>query len=328
MPERIVFMGTPQFAAVCLKTLVEAGLDIAAVVTMPDKPIGRGRKTGCSEVKKTALELGLPLLQPEKLKNPDFIAELRALNADLQIVVAFRMLPVQVWSMPRLGTFNLHASLLPAYRGAAPIQRAIWNGEKESGVTTFLLDKDLDTGAILYQEKVAMAPNETAGSLHDKLLEIGAPLVVKTARALFAGSIQARPQEEAGKGSFPEAPKILKEDCYLDFSQPAEKLHRQVMALSPHPGAIALLVHTQKNESTPVKILESEFLQENKKSYEQGRIESDGKHFLHITCGDGCSLAVKKIQLPGKKALTVSEFLRGFRLDSCNHQIFQKVINQ
>ncbi len=326
MNERIVFMGTPEFASACLKALVQAGMDVAAVVTMPDKPIGRGHKMGSSDVKKTALELGLPLLQPQNLKDPTFLESLRAYDAALQIVVAFRMLPKEVWAMPRLGTFNLHASLLPKYRGAAPIQRAIWNGEEESGVTTFLLDKDMDTGAILFQEKLRLDAEETAGSLHDKLMSIGAPLVVKTARALFEGTVQAVPQPKTDV-PFPEAPKIFKKDCVLDYHLPAGLLHRQVKALSPYPGAIAYLHNTETNETTPIKVLVSHFSKDIQKSYTQGGVISDGRHFLGMACSEESALFFDKIQLPGKKALTIEECLRGFRLGNCNTLSFSKVMN-
>ena len=326
MSERIVFMGTPEFASGCLKALVEAKMNVVAVVTMPDKPIGRGHKMGMSDVKKTALELGLPLMQPQNLKDPAFLQELRSYEADLQIVVAFRMLPEAVWAMPRLGTFNLHASLLPKYRGAAPIQRAIWNGEKESGVTTFLLDKDMDTGAILFQETIALAPEETAGSLHDRLLSIGAPLVVKTAKALFEGSVQATPQP-VPEGPIPEAPKIFKKDCILDFAKTAEELHRQVKALSPYPAAIAYLHNAETGDITPIKVLESRISTENPKSYEQGSLISDGKHFFGMACADGRILYFEKVQLPGKKALTIDDCLRGLRMENRNMLSFSKVIN-
>lgn len=307
-------MGTPEFASGCLKALVLAGLEVVAVVTTADKPVGRGLKTAASDVKKTALELGLPVLQPLKLKDPAFLAELKAFEADLQIVVAFRMLPQEVWAMPRLGTFNLHASLLPAYRGAAPIQRAIWNGETESGVTTFLLDKDLDTGGILYQEKVKIEDEETAGTLHDKLLAIGAPLVVKTAVDLLEGKV--KPVAQAEGENMPSAPKIFKQDCFLDFSLPAVNLQRQVRALSPYPGAVAVLHNPKKGVFTPFKVLECDFFEKKQTSYEQGMLETDNKHFLRIACGDGRFLNLKKIQQSGKKALTIDEFLRGFRAEN------------
>ena len=326
MSERIVFMGTPEFASGCLKALVEAKMNVVAVVTMPDKPIGRGHKMGMSEVKKTALDLRLPLMQPQNLKDPDFLQELRSYEADLQIVVAFRMLPEAVWAMPRLGTFNLHASLLPKYRGAAPIQRAIWNGETESGVTTFLLDKDMATGAILYQEKIILDSEETAGTLHDRLLAIGAPLVVKTAKALFDGSVQAIPQPIMN-GPIPDAPKIFKKDCILDFSQPAYLLHRQVKALSPYPAAITYLHNARTGETIPVKVLESRISTDFPKSYEQGSLISDGKHFFGMACSDASILYLEKIQLPGKKALTIKDFLRGFRPENPNSLSFSKVMN-
>lgn len=327
MDKRIVFMGTPEFAAGCLKALVEAGLNVVGVVTMPDKPIGRGQKTGMSDVKRCALELGLPLLQPERLKDPCFLAELAEWKADLQIVVAFRMLPQEVWSMPPLGTFNLHASLLPRYRGAAPIQRAIWNGEKESGVTTFLLDKDLDTGAILFQEKVSIEEDETAGSLHDKLLSIGAPLVVKTARALFEGMAKAVPQTNENAENLPYAPKIFKKDCFLNFNQPAKQVLQHLRALSPYPGAIASLHRQNGAEILPIKLLEAAFFERNSESYEQGILLTDTKQFLRICCGDGNFISVKKLQLAGKKQLTIEEFLRGFRFDPSTDRFVTEVIN-
>lgn len=307
-------MGTPEFASGCLRALVHAGLDVVAVVTTADKPVGRGLKTAASDVKKTALELGLPVLQPIKLKDPAFLSELKAFEADLQIVVAFRMLPQEVWAMPRLGTFNLHASLLPAYRGAAPIQRAIWNGESETGVTTFLLDKDLDTGGILYQEKVKIEADETAGTLHDKLLSVGAPLVVKTATDLFEDKV--KPVAQAAGEDMPLAPKIFKQDCYLDFSLPALNLQRQVRALSPYPGAVTVLHNPKKGVSTPFKVLECEIFEQNQTSYEQGMFITDNKNFIRIACGDGRFLAIKKLQQAGKKALTIEEFLRGFRAEN------------
>lgn len=327
MDQRIVFMGTPEFASGCLKALLQAGLNVVAVVTMPDKPIGRGQKTGMSDVKRTALDAGLPVLQPQKLKDPDFLAQLAAFHADLQIVVAFHMLPKEVWSMPPLGTFNLHASLLPRYRGAAPIQRTIWNGEKESGVTTFLLDKDLDTGAILFQEKIPLAENETAGSLHDKLLTIGAPLTVRTARALFNNSVQPIPQKVSDTENLPDAPKIFKKDCFLNFHQPARSVLQHLRALSPYPGAIACLHQFSTGKTLPVKLIDACMDSRNKKSYEQGRFVSDNKHFLSICCGDGNFVSIKKLQLPGKKQLTIEECLRGFRVDENQDFFSGEVIN-
>ena len=323
---RIVFMGTPEFAVASLDALVQNGYNVIGVVTVADKASGRGLKVHESPVKKYATEHNIPVLQPVSLKDPAFLEALGAWKADLFVVVAFRMLPKAVWEMPRLGTFNLHASLLPKYRGAAPIQRAIWNGEEESGVTTFLLDKDMDTGAILFQEKLRLDAEETAGSLHDKLMSIGAPLVVKTARALFEGTVQAVPQPKTDV-PFPEAPKIFKKDCVLDYHLPAGLLHRQVKALSPYPGAIAYLHNTETNETTPIKVLVSHFSKDIQKSYTQGGVISDGRHFLGMACSEESALFFDKIQLPGKKALTIEECLRGFRLGNCNTLSFSKVMN-
>lgn len=327
MENRIVFMGTPEFASGCLRALVKAGLNVVAVITVPDKPVGRGQKTGMSDVKRCALELGLPVLQPPKLKDPVFLRELENFHADLQIVVAFRMLPQEVWNMPRLGTFNLHASLLPRYRGAAPIQWVIWNGETESGVSTFLLDKNLDTGAILYQEKVALSPEETAGSLHDKLLEVGAPLVVKTARDLLDGNITPQPQPETDGVNLPEAPKIFKKDCFIDFRLPAKKVLQQIRALSPYPGAIGCLQQSSTQKSIPIKLLDACLDEKNTESYEQGAILSDNKRFMKIVCGDGVPVSITKLQIPGKKQLTITELLKGFKFDSEKDVFFYGVIN-
>ncbi|MDR1739509.1 MAG: methionyl-tRNA formyltransferase, partial [Bacteroidales bacterium] len=272
---RIVFMGTPDFAVGCLKALVEAGMNVVAVVTMPDKQKGRGQKMQASPVKEYALQQGLPVMQPENLKDAHFLQALEACRADLQIVVAFRMLPRQVWAMPPLGTFNLHASMLPRYRGAAPIQHAIWNGEKTTGVTTFLLDDNMDTGGILYQQEVPIADSDNAGTLHDKLLAVGAPLVVKTAKDLFEGKVTPQQQNELTAGCglptqplthndltaatpqhLPTAPKIFKNDCLLNPEKTAQELHLQVRALSPYPTAFINLKHKETGEITSLKIFE------------------------------------------------------------------------
>ncbi|MEG1499011.1 MAG: methionyl-tRNA formyltransferase [Bacteroidales bacterium] len=316
MSENILFMGTPEFASECLKSLVEANMNVVAVVTIPDKATGRGQKTHISPVKAYALQQGIPILQPLKLKDSAFLEELSSYQADLQIVVAFRMLPFEVWNMPRLGTFNLHASLLPKYRGAAPIQRSIWNGETETGVTTFLLDKDIDTGDILYQEKVSIEPTDNAGSLHDKLLSIGAPLVVKTAKDLFQNRIPRHTQNTTSIDHFPSAPKIFKEDCYLNFGETAELLALKIRALSPYPGSIACLKSSKTGQIIPLKIYESSVSENLPKTYQQGTLLSDNKHFLKIVCKNGSSISLKKLQLPGKKILSIEEFLRGFPLDS------------
>lgn len=323
---RIVFMGTPEFACHCLQSLCEAGLPVCAVVTVPDKPIGRGRKVQASPVKTYAEAQGLPVLQPANLKDPGFLAALAAYEADLFIVVAFRMLPEAVWNMPPLGTFNLHASILPSYRGAAPIQRAIWNGETETGITTFLLDKHMDTGEILLQERIAITPDDNAGSLHDKLMTAGGQMVVATAKGLLAGTLKGRPQTAsaatAPTSPLPVAPKIFKEDCYLDWRMPAEKLLLQIRALSPYPAAIALLSEPVQGTQTPFKIFSAKKTNNLLTSYQQGEFQTDGRHFLNIGCGDGESISVESIQAPGKKTLTIEEFLRGFRFPENGRFVF------
>lgn len=319
---RIVFMGTPEFACHCLQSLCEAGLPVCAVVTVPDKPIGRGRKVQASPVKTYAEAQGLPVLQPERLKDPDFLTALAAYRADLFIVVAFRMLPKEVWGMPPLGTFNLHASLLPRYRGAAPIQRAIWNGETETGITTFLLDEHMDTGALLMQERIPITPDDNAGSLHDKLMTAGGPMVVATAKGLLAGTLRGRPQTETTAAPLPVAPKIFKEDCYLDWRLPAEQLLLQVRALSPYPAAIALFSDPENGISIPFKIFGVKIIDKLLTSYQQGQFFTDGRHFLNIACGNGECIAIDTIQMPGKKTLTIEEFLRGFRFPETGRFVF------
>lgn len=273
-------MGTPDFAAGCLKVLVEAGMNVVAVVTMPDKPKGRGQKMLPSPVKEYAISAKIPVLQPVSLKDEHFLQTLYAYRADLQIVVAFRMLPRAVWAMPPQGTFNLHASLLPRYRGAAPIQRAVWNGETVTGVTTFMLDDNMDTGGILYQQQVPITPADTAGTLHNKLLAVGAPLVVKTAQDLFSGTVTPKSQTEFGMQQsatmpappptagnntdmpatqqIPTAPKIHKDDCRLDPTHTAQELHLQVRALSPYPAAFTTLINKDTGEKVILKVFESE----------------------------------------------------------------------
>lgn len=319
---RIVFMGTPEFACHCLQALCEAGLPVCAVVTVPDKPVGRGRKVQASPVKTYAEAQGLPVLQPEKLKDPGFLTALAAYRADLFIVVAFRMLPKDVWGMPPLGTFNLHASLLPRYRGAAPIQRAIWNGETETGITTFLLDEHMDTGALLMQERIPITPDDNAGSLHDKLMTAGGPMVVATAKGLLDGTLNGRPQTDTPVDTLPVAPKIFKEDCYLDWRLPAEKLRLQVRALSPYPAAIALFSDPESGLSIPFKIFEVKIIDNLLTSYQQGQFFTDGRHFLNIACGNGGCIAIETIQMPGKKTLTIEEFLRGFRFPGTGRFVF------
>ena len=310
---RIVYMGTPDFAVEPLRKLVEGGYNIVGCITMPDKPAGRGHKIQFSPVKEYAIEKNIPLLQPEKLKDEDFLSDLKAWNADLQIVVAFRMLPESVWNMPRLGTFNLHASLLPQYRGAAPINWAVINGEKETGVTTFFLTHDIDTGNIILQEKIKIEESDNVGTVHDKLMTIGADLVTQTVDKILDGSISTTQQSMLYKSEaeLKPAPKIFKETCKIDFSQPANQIHNLVRGLSPYPAAWCELV-SKKGESTPVKIFETEVISSESKEA-PGSFSFDKKQ-INVQTGEG-TIRIKSIQYPGKKRLSAEEFLRGFRME-------------
>jgi len=308
---RIVFMGTPDFAVGSLNKLVENGYNVVGVVTAPDKPAGRGKQISESAVKKYALEKGFKILQPDKLKNPEFLEELKNLKADLQIVVAFRMLPEAVWDMPRLGTFNLHASLLPQYRGAAPLNWAIINGEKKTGVTTFLLDHQIDTGKILFREEIAIGENETVGDIHDKLMEIGASLVVKTVDALASGEIKPLPQETVSQETgLKHAPKIFKEDCRIDWTDKTESIRNLVRGLSPYPAAWTTFVNKTTGIETDFKIFFAE-KEISGAAPVPGTVFSDGKTVLKIACQDGW-LRITDLQMAGKKRMKTEEFLRGF----------------
>lgn len=306
---RIVFMGTPEFAVASLDALVSTGCNIVGVITAPDKPAGRGLKLQESAVKKYAVEKNLKVLQPEKLKSPQFLDELKSLHADLQVVVAFRMLPEVVWNMPATGTINVHASLLPQYRGAAPINWAVINGEKESGVTTFKLKHEIDTGDILLQEKIVIGENETAGELHDQLKELGARVLVKTVEGLASGLLKETPQSEilnVKSETVTHAPKIFTETCKIDWSKSVDEVHNLIRGLSPFPGAFTYL-----NEKL-LKIYRSE--KENRPpTLSAGQFETDGKTFLQFACSDGFIL-VKELQLEGKKKMNVEDFLRGYKL--------------
>lgn len=304
---KIVFMGTPDFAVASLDALLQAGCEIVGVVTAPDKPAGRGQKLNESAVKQYAVSKGLPVLQPVKLKDPEFIEQLRALAADLQVVVAFRMLPEVVWNMPPLGTINLHASLLPQYRGAAPINWAVINGEKESGVTTFFLKHEIDTGNILFTEKVTVFDNFTAGDLHDKLMAKGAGLLVKTVKAIESGRYTEQPQEKLAEGTeLKHAPKIFKEDCKIDWNQPVERVYNLIRGLSPYPTAF-----TEFNGKT-IKIFGAEKeLKEH--DLPPGNTVTDQKTYLKFACPDGL-ISVKDLQMEGKKRMGIEEFLRGVRV--------------
>lgn len=304
---RIVFMGTPEFAVASLDALIAAGFTIAGVVTAPDKPAGRGQKVSEPAVKKYASEKGLKIFQPVKLKDPEFIEELRRLEADLQVVVAFRMLPEIVWNMPPKGTINLHASLLPQYRGAAPINRAIINGEKESGVTTFFLKHEIDTGDILFSEKVAIADTDTAGDLHDKLMNVGAALLVKTVSAIEQNTYTEIPQETIAEGNdLKHAPKIFKEDCEIDFNRQVNDVYNHIRGLSPHPAAFT------KFKGKTLKIYHAG-MELNEPGIVPGGFLTDEKSYLKFACTDGF-ITVTELQLEGKKRMPVGEFLRGVRL--------------
>ncbi|HEY3372090.1 MAG TPA: methionyl-tRNA formyltransferase [Prolixibacteraceae bacterium] len=309
---RIVFMGTPDFAVESLKALVENGYRVVGVITAPDKPAGRGRQLNESAVKKYAVENGLNVLQPEKLKNPEFLAELESLKADLQIVVAFRMLPEVVWNKPPLGTFNLHASLLPQYRGAAPLNWAIINGEKETGVTTFLLDQEIDTGRIIFQEKIAIGENDSVGDLHDRMMIIGAGLVLKTVDALAEGRVEAVEQNAFTQASenIKHAPKIFKDDCRIDWTRDIESVRNLIRGMSPYPAAWTEFIHTGTSEILTAKIY-SASRDSNNMPGAPGTLQSDGKTFLKIACIDGW-LSVTDLQLSGKKRMKTDELLRGF----------------
>lgn len=302
---KIVFMGTPDFAVASLKALVENDCEVVAVITAPDKPSGRGLVMHETPVKKYAVSQGIPVLQPEKLKNPEFLEQLRSYQADLQVVVAFRMLPEVVWNMPSIGTFNLHGSLLPQYRGAAPINWAVINGDTETGVTTFFIQQEIDTGNIIFAEKLPILPEDNAGTIHDKLMELGASLVVKTVRAIEAGSYPQIPQDMSAE--LKAAPKIFKETCQIDWSLSAEKIHNFVRGLSPYPAAWTLL------NGKSCKIYQTEIgeITENDAT-EIGNFKTDGKTFLDYRTADKW-LKIKELQLEGKKRMGIEEFLRGFR---------------
>ena len=307
---KIVFFGTPEFAVMSLAKLIDAGCDIAAVVTMPDKIAGRGHKLIESDVKKFAVSKGLRVLQPEKLKDPEFISKLKAINADLFIVIAFRMLPEIVWQMPKFGTFNLHASLLPKYRGAAPINWAVINGEKETGVTTFFLKHEIDTGDIIRQEKVVIRPEENVGDIHDKLMMLGAQMVVDTVKEIQDGNIKTIPQPE---GEFIPAPKIFKETCRIKWSQKAEEIHNLVRGLSPYPAAWTTMIDSRNPEHPmDVKIYETKLLKEQNFPEGPEGVVIILKNKLLITCGDG-ALEILSLQPAGKKRMDADSFLRGYR---------------
>ncbi len=301
---RIVFMGTPEFAVPSLDILVQHGYDIVGIVTAPDKPRGRGLQLVPSPVKQYARSHGMNVLQPANLKSPDFVEKLRKLQANLQVVVAFRMLPEQVWAMPALGTFNLHASLLPQYRGAAPINWAIINGETETGVTTFFLQHEIDTGHIIFQEKEPIYETDDAGTLYERLRFKGAQLVLKTVQAIASGQYTVRPQIITEQ--LKTAPKIFRETCRINWQLPAVHIHNLVRGLNPHPAA-----WTTWNGKT-YKIFKTR-VQPQSSGTEAGALNTDGKSYLHVQTGTG-SIAILELQPEGKKRMTVEEFFRGNKL--------------
>ena len=311
---RIVFMGTPDFAVPSLNVLLKAGYKVVGVITAPDKPAGRGRKIKYSAVKEFALEKGLKVLQPINLKSPGFIGELVGLKPDLQVVVAFRMLPVAVWEIPALGTFNLHASLLPQYRGAAPINHAIINGEKETGVTTFFIDEKIDTGRIILQEKVKIEKGETAGSLHDKLMDIGGNLVLTTVDTVLKGGAKSVLQSDINLSSdeIKNAPKIFKGDCKIDWAKPCSEVDNFIRGLSPYPGAFSFMVSPTGKKSM-FKVFNSKPIISSDIKLGAPLI-TDGKSFLKMQCADGY-IQIDEIQFEGKKKMGIEDFLRGFSLD-------------
>ena len=305
---KIVFMGTPEFAVASLDALVKAGCNIVGVITVPDKPAGRGMELQQSAVKKYAAINNLHVLQPEKLKNPGFLEELKALNADVQIVVAFRMLPELVWNMPPMGTINLHGSLLPQYRGAAPINWAIINGEKETGVTTFKLKHEIDTGDILMQESFAIGENETAGEVHDKMKEIGAGVLLQTIRGIADDSLNEKPQLSTinhQPSTLNHAPKIFTETCTIDWNKSVEEVYNLIRGLSPYPTAFAFLAGKK------LKIYEVDKVPALP-AIPPGEFETDKKIFLQFACNNGY-ISIKELQLEGKKKMNVADFLRGYK---------------
>lgn len=311
---RIAYFGTPEFAASQLEAILGAGYEVAVVVTMPDKPAGRGRKIQYSDVKKTALEHNLPLLQPERLKDQEFLKQLASYQANLFIVVAFRMLPAVVWQMPELGTFNLHASLLPQYRGAAPINFAIINGETETGLTTFFLNEEIDKGAIIMREKVSIRPDETAGELHDELMLLGNKVVVETIKEIEKGDAKALPQEELYESQIilKPAPKITKEFCNVDWNQNCQTVYNHIRGLSPYPAAHTQLI-SEKGETIDLKVFSTK-IELCQTGLPVGSVVTDNKKHLKIALRDGF-ISLTNVQQSGKKAMPIDDFLRGTQLN-------------
>ena len=319
---RIVYMGTPDFAVESLRALVEGGYNVVGVITMPDKPIGRhGSVLQPSPVKQyyhdnNLGDKGVKLLQPEKLKDETFVEELRALNADIQIVVAFRMLPEVVWNMPRLGTFNLHASLLPQYRGAAPLNWAIINGDKETGITTFFLKHEIDTGRIIQQVRIPIGEDDNVGDIHDRLMVLGGKLVTETVDNIIAGNISPIEQDDVDAGELRPAPKIFHDTCRIDWNQTSRQVHNFVRGLSPYPAAWTTLIDGDK--SVDVKIYKTRLMHGSQSdtpaSAAIGSIVTDGKSYLRVRCSEGV-IDILTLQVAGKKRMDTADFLRGFKTE-------------
>ncbi len=302
---RIIFMGTPEFAVPSLEILVQNKFNVVAVITAPDKPQGRGQKLTPSPVKECALKYSIPVLQPTNLKSPLFLEELKSYHANLQIVVAFRMLPEMIWAMPSLGTFNLHGSLLPQYRGAAPINWAIINGEKETGVTTFFLKHEIDTGSIIFQEKEPIHDEDNVGTVYDRLMHKGAQLVLKTVKAIEQGDYPSQPQSDSAE--IKHAPKIFKETCKINWNQNSEQIRNFVRGLSPYPAAWTVI------EGKTFKIFKCAHAHANSGSLQTGEFITDNKSYLYFKTADGL-LSIEEFQPEGKKRMNVHEFFRGNKL--------------
>ena len=304
---KIVFMGTPEFAVASLDALYTAGFNIVGVITAPDKPGGRGMQLQQSAVKQFAVAKGLHILQPEKLKNPEFLAELKALQADIQVVVAFRMLPELVWNMPPMGTINLHGSLLPQYRGAAPINWAVINGEKQTGATTFKLQHQIDTGNILLQESFAIGDNENMEQIHDRMKDVGANLIVKTIEGLVTNTITEQPQPANDNGQLKHAPKIFTETCTMDWANDCNSMYNFIRGLSPYPAAFCFLDQKKIKVFAATKEIAAH-------QHSKGTHFTDGKTFLKYACADGF-IHITDLQMEGKKRMKIEDFLRGYRFD-------------
>lgn len=316
---KIVFLGTPDFAVESLRRIVEGGYNVVGVVTMPDKPAGRGKHLTASPVKEYALSQGLKVMQPEKLKDEAFVAELRSLEADLFVVIAFRMLPEVVWQMPRLGTFNLHASLLPRYRGAAPINRAVMNGDSETGVTTFFLKHEIDTGDVIAREKIAIGPDENVGSVHDRLMELGAELTLDTINHIIRGDLKPVPQSEFAGDEVPTpAPKIFKDTCRIDWSRSAREVHNHVRGLSPYPTAWCGLLAGDTVQGT-MKVYATKVVDEQCAGTPGKAVVDRQNGTVTVECGQG-KVQLLEVQAPGKKRMSTGDWLRGNRLENISFE--------